>query len=323
MNPQITMCIGTLGQGIWRSTDSGKSWERVRQELYSESAVRALVAHPEDSSIIYAGVDDGIYRSTDQGKRWERLESPMNETPIWSLAIDPADPNTLFAGTRPAALFRSKDAGRTWTQLAVDIAAECPNVRIPRVTALVVDPLDPHNVWAGIEVDGVRRSRDGGDTWEVVTGGITDADIHNLAISVGPPKTLLTITPREIFISTDDGDTWEPAHASEQVAIPYCRAVAVKTDDPQVLYLGNGESAFGGAGAVHRSRDRGRTWEVLPLPVTPNGTVWDLATHASDPNFLLASTVNGQVFCSADAGSSWSKLHREFGEIHALAWMAN
>jgi photosystem II stability/assembly factor-like uncharacterized protein len=186
-----------------------------------------------------------------------------------------------------------------------------------------VDPLEPHHIWAGIEVDGVRRSQDGGDTWTKVTGGITDPDIHNLAITIGPPKTLLTITPREIFASTDDGVSWEAVKASQQVSIPYCRAVAVKTDDPQVLYLGNGESAFGGRGALHRSRDRGRTWESLPLPVVPNGTVWDLATHASDPNFLMASTVNGQVFCSDDAGASWSKLPREFGEVHALAWVAN
>ncbi len=323
MNHHVTICIGTLGQGIWRSTDSGNTWERVRQGLYSESAVRSLVVHPQDASTIYAGVDDGIYRSTDQGESWEHLESPMDDIPIWALAIDPADPNILFAGTRPAALFRSKNAGKTWDKLAVDIAAECPNVRIPRVTALVVDPLEPRNIWAGIEVDGVRRSRDGGDTWDTVTGGITDPDIHNLTITVGPPKTLLTITPREIFASTDDGVTWEPVDAGRQVAIPYCRAVAIKSDDPQVLYLGNGESAFGGTGALHRSRDRGQTWEALSLPVTPNGTVWDLATHASDPNFLLASTVNGQVFCSADAGASWSKLNREFGEVHALAWVAN
>jgi photosystem II stability/assembly factor-like uncharacterized protein len=74
---------------------------------------------------------------------------------------------------------------------------------------------------------------------------------------------------------------------------------------------------------LHRSRDRGQTWEALSLSVAPNGTIWNLATHASDPNFLLASTVNGQVFCSADAGASWSKFNREFGEVHALAWVAH
>ena len=38
---------------------------------------------------------------------------------------------------------------------------------------------------------------------------------------------------------------------------------------------------------------------------------------------FVGKTVNDQVFCSADAGSSWSKLNREFGEVHALAWVAN
>jgi photosystem II stability/assembly factor-like uncharacterized protein len=52
MGKDFTICIGTLGQGIWRSTDGGDTWVRVRQELYSESAVRAFAVHPRDSSII-------------------------------------------------------------------------------------------------------------------------------------------------------------------------------------------------------------------------------------------------------------------------------
>ena len=247
----------------------------------------------------------------------------MNGIPIWALAIDPVDPNIIFAGTRPSALFRSKDGGQTWKKLSVELAETCPAVIIPRVTALLVDPVDHNNIWAGVEVDGVRRSKDGGDTWEVVNGGLTDPDIHNLTITVGPPKTLLTITPREVFSSTDDGATWSTVGAGNQVSIPYCRAVAVKADDPQVIFMGNGDSAFGGQGALHRSRDRGTTWEALPLPVKPNGTIWDLATHPSDPDFILASTINGQVFYSADAGDSWAKIGREFGEVHALAWVSD
>ena len=323
MTQNATICVGTLGQGIWRSSDGGATWLRVRHGLYSESAVRALAVHPSDARIMYCGADSGVYRSEDSGEHWERLDSPMNEIPIWALAIDPVDPNIIFAGTRPAALFRSTDGGQHWDKLSVQIAEECPNVGIPRVTALVVDPVDHEHIWAGLEVDGVRHSKDGGTTWEVVTSGVTDPDIHNLAITVGPPKTLLTITPREIFSSTDNGATWEPVQVRSQVSIPYCRGVLVKADDPQVIYLGNGESAFGGLGALHRSRDRGQTWETLPLPLAPNGTIWNLATHAADPDFLLASSVNGEVFCSTDAGDSWSKFAREFGEVHALIWVPN
>ncbi len=323
MARDITICVGTIGQGIWRTIDGGETWERVRQGLYTESAVRSLVIHPQDTSIMYAGAESGIYRSEDKGASWEKLKSPMNEIPIWTLAIDPVDPNIIFAGTRPSALFRSRDGGLNWQKLTVELADECPAVIIPRVTALMVDPVAHNNVWAGVEVDGVRHSKDGGDTWEVVKKGVTDPDIHNFTITVGPPKTLLTITPREIFSSTDNGVEWEPVGVARQVSIPYCRGIVVKPDDPQVIYMGNGESAFGGVGAIHRSGDMGKTWETLPIPVEPNGTVWDLAAHPADSDFLLASTVNGQVFYTADGGDSWTKFKRDFGEVHALAWVPN
>ena len=257
MAKDVTICVGTLGQGIWRTGDGGNSWARIRKGIYGECAVRALAVHPRDSRVMYAGTDVGIYRSETRGEGWEMLDSPMNEMQIGSIAIDPVDPDIIFAGTRPGALFRTKDGGLKWDSLSVEIAEECPAVLIPRVTALVVDPVDHNNVWAGMEVDGVRRSRDGGDTWELVTNGVTDPDIHSMTITVGPPKTLLTVTPREVFSSTDDGDTWQPVGAGKQVSIPHCRIVAVKQDDPQVVYMGNGESAFSGQGALHRSRDRG------------------------------------------------------------------
>src|SRR5213594_2502797 len=197
MTKYATICVGTLGQGIWRSSDGGDTWLRVRHGLYSESAVRALAVHPSDARIMYCGADSGIYRSEDKGEHWERLDSPMNELPVWALAIDPVDPNILFAGTRPSALFRSKDGGRRWQKLEVEMAAECPDVRIPRVTSLVVDPSDHNIIWAGVEVDGVRRSLDGGETWPRIPEGISIPDIHDIAVSPVAPKTVIVNTNRE------------------------------------------------------------------------------------------------------------------------------
>ncbi len=82
------------------------------------------------------------------------------------------------------------------------MAKDCPNVRIPRVTALAVDPSDHRIVWAGVEVDGVRRSMDGGDTWQVITNGINDPDIHDVGVVVNGSTKVLTTTPHEIFASS-------------------------------------------------------------------------------------------------------------------------
>ena len=66
MTQNATICVGTLGQGIWRSSDGGDTWLRVRHGLYSESAVRALAVHPSDARIMYCGADSGVYRSEGQ-----------------------------------------------------------------------------------------------------------------------------------------------------------------------------------------------------------------------------------------------------------------
>lgn len=52
MTQNATICVGTLGQGIWRSSDGGTTWLRVRHGLYSESAVRALAVHPSDARTV-------------------------------------------------------------------------------------------------------------------------------------------------------------------------------------------------------------------------------------------------------------------------------
>jgi photosystem II stability/assembly factor-like uncharacterized protein len=72
---------------------------------------------------------------------------------------------------------------------------------------------------------------------------------------------------------------------------------------------------------VLRSRDYGATWETLALPAQPNATMWGLATHPADANRILAFSLFGEVYISDDAGESWRKVAREFGEIRTAAWL--
>ena len=98
MAQDVTICVGTVGTGIWRSPDGGESWAQVRAGLWGESRVYGLTVHPEDPHVLYAGTDDGIYWSADRGQRFERLNSPMNGMHVWKIAVDPVAPQTLFAG---------------------------------------------------------------------------------------------------------------------------------------------------------------------------------------------------------------------------------
>jgi photosystem II stability/assembly factor-like uncharacterized protein len=295
----------------------------VHKGLWFESRVFSLAVHPRDPRIAYAGADDGIYRSQDRGASFERLDSPMNGLAVWKVALDPAEPNILFAGTRPAALFRSRDGGQRWEKLEVEMAAECPNVRIPRVTSLAVDPSDHAIIWAGIEVDGVRRSLDGGETWARIDGGLHIPDIHDIAVSLATPKTVVVAANLEIFVSTDTGKSWHGLGVSKRFSFPYCRGLALRADNPQVLFVATGDEAIGSTGGIQRSRDCGQSWQLLPLPVEPNTPIWAFATHAADPNRIIACSHYGELFVSSDGGDSWEKLRREFAEVRSLAWTPN
>ena len=322
MAKNFSIHVGTIGTGLLHSSDGGATWGRAGG-IWGDSRVFAVAASPKDPSRIYAGTDEGIYRSNDNGNSYEHLSSPMDSLHVWKIAIDPVDPDTVFAGTSPSALFRSNDGGDSWEKLDVDMAEECPNVRMPRVTALEIDPSDHRIIWAGVEVDGVRRSLDGGDTWTRISGGVDDPDIHGMAISLADPKTVFVSTPREVFTSTDTGESWQGLAVGSKFSLKYCRDITVKQNDPNTMFVAAGDGAFGATGNIQRSTDRGQTWEKISLPVEPNTPMWAFATNAADPDLILSCSHYGQLFASADGGDWWVKLRKEFTEIRGMAWTPN
>jgi photosystem II stability/assembly factor-like uncharacterized protein len=322
MAANYSICLGTAGWGVWHSPDAGKSWVRHRSPFPLNSRIQALAVHPTEPQTIFAGGDTGLFVSHSGGAKWERVGAQGDLPTIWSLAIDPADPRILFAGTRPAGVYRTRDGGQRWERLSVDIASEC-SIGTPFVTGVMVDPADHRAIWAGVEIDGVFRSLDGGETWTHVEKGLYDPDIHAMAIAATRPQRVYASTAREMFASVDMGETWTPLGVKAKWPLPYARGMAVKADDPQVLFAGCGETTTGEKGYVLRSPDMGETWEMLRLPTQPNSTIWGLATHPADANRILAFSLFGEVYVSDDGGDSWGKIAREFGEIRAAAWLPN
>jgi hypothetical protein len=325
MAHDYTLCIGTVGGGLSCSPDGGKTWNRIRQPIPSECNVRALTVYPDTPHRILAGTDVGLYRSENAGGLWEKLESPMDGIQIWSVTVHPTDPDTIFVGTRPDA-FRSRDGGKTWHALSLGVTMPCP-IGIPRTTNLIVDPRDHRTIWAGIEVDGVYKSLDGGDTWRHLPALGPDpfhGDIHGLALRVTPPTAVYATTPFGIATSTDEGESWKyryfpKFHDSDSRS--YCRGVILKADDPDVIFVGNGDTIPGVTGTIQRSTDGGQSWEAIQLPVEPNSVMYWFATHASLPHVIAAASLYGYVYVSSDGGESWQKLRKEFGEIRTLAVM--
>jgi len=319
---QHRLYVGTIGEGLWRSTDGGDTFRRSCDGMFVECHIRALAVHPNDPKVLYLGTEQGLFRSNDGADNWSRVESPLNGLQIWSIAILPKQPDVILVGTCPPRLFRSGDGGKSWSEPAVRFVQECPRIMYNRVTTLVADPDDPATVWAGVEIDGLHVSSDGGQTWEPRGSGLSSRDIHSLTIvsGHGQPKRWLASTNNDLNLSTDGGFSFKPLQVGRTLPWSYCRGMARKPGQPDVILMGNGDAPPGTSGVVARSTDGGHSWQPATMPGRANSTIWNFATNDADPELIYASSVSGEVYRSLDGGVSWSKLAREFGEIRALAW---
>jgi photosystem II stability/assembly factor-like uncharacterized protein len=330
----FTICVGTVGAGVWYSPNGGEKWRRSKMNLPfhaepGEIQIRALAVYPQDPNRILAGSEVGLYRSEDKGATWDLVESPIEDyAQIWSVAVHPTNPDIIFAGTKPPGLHRSTDGGKHWEKLPIPIAERC-FAGAPKVTNIVFDPRDHRSVWVGVEIDGVYCSRDGGDTWTHLPplgDNFLNQDVHGLTIGLGKPTKLHVTTPDGIWTSTTEGESWT-LHGFprffERDKISYCRGVALKQGNPDVIFVGNGDFIPGRTGAIQRSTDGGETWEAAKLPTEPNSTIYWFGTHPADPEIIVANSLHGYVYTSTNGGESWNKVQQEFGEIRAIAWAPN
>lgn len=329
MADPMTILVATAGQGILRSKDDGRSWLRldIDQDIDFDGVVRCLAPHPIEPRTVFAGTERGLCRSDDAGETWKRIDSALNDYSIWSLAFDDRDPNLIYAGTGSpsrARVFRSRDGGHSWELLPLEMPERCAGVGRPRFTAVAIDPLERRAIWAGVEESGLFRSRDGGENWERVDGrgdGIANSDIHSIVILPGSPKTVVVVVVNAIYTSTDDGNTWAGLNAKDAFGLRYSRVLAPVAGSACELILGIGDGTPGTTSAVLRSRDAGRTWQILPLPVQPNSCFWAIGTNRANPKRIFMGTKYGDLFRTENGGDSWRKEWREFSEITDLLWV--
>jgi photosystem II stability/assembly factor-like uncharacterized protein len=309
--------VGTIGEGVFRSLDGGVSFQRAAAGMFVECHVRALVVHPREPRVLYLGSEHGLFRSENGGDVWQRIESPLNGKQVWSILNSPHRPDTLLVGTCPSRLYRSDDGGRSWSEPVVEMEQGCPGILHTRVTSLAADPNDAETYWAGVEIDGLRRSRDGGRTWQALGKGLSSRDIHTIVVL---PGRVVVTTNNDVNVSDDDGESWQPLGLGKVMPSPYFRGLAQPAQRPGSLLLGNGDAPPGCVGAIGLSRDGGKTWTKPRMPGPANSTVWNFAVHPAAPALIYASSVSGEVYHSQDGGETWDKLAREFGEIRGLAW---
>jgi photosystem II stability/assembly factor-like uncharacterized protein len=325
---QSYVYIGLAGEGehldaggLYRCAYGDTNWEPLRVGLPQHPQVRALAMHPSAPQILYAGTQAGVYRSDDQGEHWQALEAPRPGHDVWSLTLHPRNPNILYAGYEPCAIYRSEDGGAHWQPMQTDevifphITTVLPPV-CKRVIGMAIDPSDPQDMYAAIEVGGVLASRDGGARWTSITNGPytrnNTLDVHGVQVSAAAPGVVYMVTQIAMFRGRNRGQLWE--HVQVEDLFPggsYCRDLRVAPDDPQTLYLAAGAGGGGApkgtpeAGVLFRSRDLGTTWHRVDIGATPPSRMASIAIDAAQPSRVYCCSQRGHVYGSQDGGESW------------------
>jgi photosystem II stability/assembly factor-like uncharacterized protein len=310
------------GNGIYKSTDAGKTWKHVWQQ---EGQIGTMVVHPKNPDIAYAAVlghafgpnpERGVYRTTDGGKSWQHVLYKDPDTGASDVCLDPSNPRILFAGLwqarrRPweftsggpgSGLYLSRDGGDTWQQLTgKEGPPGTPGKGLPEgmwgKIGAAVAPSDGKRVYALIEADkgGLYRSDDGGDSWTLINPGryLQQRAWYYSTLTVDPQSPDVVWCPQvPLLKSIDGGKTFKKvkgAHHGDNHDIWI---------DPR-----NHKRMIGGNdGGVDLSLDGGETWYAPPLPIAQfyhiavdndlpyrvSGAMQDLGT-ASGPSNSLSS----------------------------------
>jgi photosystem II stability/assembly factor-like uncharacterized protein len=223
---------GSYGNGLFRSTDEGRSWSRVEAGL-TASAFRFL--GPVGGALLAGTEPARIFRSDDGGATWSELDgiTRIDAHERWFLPYSPragavrniyGGDGRLLAAAEVAGLLRSEDGGATWVCEPVDGDDDLHHV--------TGHPDDPDLLYASMGTaslnddsarhGGIARSRDGGRTWEHVE---TDYTRATLVPPTRPDLLLAGPAPQvgrggRIVVSADGGDSWQPAAMGIDVPMP-------------------------------------------------------------------------------------------------------
>lgn len=340
---ESTLLAGAVtadGSGLFRRKPGQADWEPLTNGLPDRVKIYSIVEG--QGGTLFIGAHQGVYRSDDGGDSWADMRVPADGRPIYSMLIHPGQPDTIYAGSDPAAIYESGDGGATWRRLATVQPAGAITGCFPvRVLKMAIDPNDTGHIYAALEVGGVIRSLDGGESWEDISAGLIELshephlrncilsddltegmmDLHALTVSAARPGTLWVANRMGLFVSEDRGDHWREFGIGRFSDLQYGRDLMVSPHDPSVFVAALSDSSRGVAGSVYRSDDTGDNWQRIDHDISIDSTLMSVTVSPHDPKRIFCGARLGQIFGTEDGGKNWVSLPLPEGvqDVRAVA----
>jgi photosystem II stability/assembly factor-like uncharacterized protein len=270
----------SIGNGVYKSTDAGKTWKHMGLEKTGRIGRVAIDANDPDTVFIAAlghcygpQRERGVYRTKDGGKTWEHVLFVGEDTGCFEIAMDPTNSRILFAGMWPlvihtwgrfsggpnGGIWKSTDGGDTWTRLT---GRGLPSPPLGKI-GLAIAQSNPQVVYALIETGqpnrGVLwRSNDAGENWRLVSTNrlLNERPHYASRIMVNPAD-----EDEVYFAANSQSRTLDGGYTSETV--PWsgdCHDMWADPKNPDRLMISDD-------GVAIISLNRGKTWQRVSLPV--------------------------------------------------------
>jgi photosystem II stability/assembly factor-like uncharacterized protein len=326
--------FGSVGGGVWKSTNSGRTWVPIF-DSQPIASIGAIAVSPSNPATVYVGSGEadmrsqisygnGVYKSTDAGKTWSHLGLDATRQ-IGRVLVDPRNPNTVFVaalghayGANPdRGLFRSRDGGATWQKVlfknddvgAIDVGFDSQNSRII-YAALWNTRRPPWSIYPPSygPGGGLFKSIDGGDTWQPLTNGLPSDALGRIGIAVAATShnrvyAIVDAKAGGLYRSDDAGSSWTLISDDKRIwgrGWYFCKVVA----DPK-----NADTLYVSNTSVYKSTDAGKHWTAIKG--APGGDDYhQLWIYPDDPNRMILASAQGAVV-SEDGALTWSSWYNQ------------
>lgn len=265
------MIYAASAKGIYKSSDTGKPWQRLSMIRGTEASVNVISIDPKNIDTIYAGTKNGLYKSADGGSEWKSIFEGLypQEKDIRRIVIDRADTNRIYSGTGKG-LFITRNAGLSWGRLSFgEISKQAINF-------IAQDPVNPDIIYVAAAT-GVFKSNN---------RGLSFKRIFSVAAQTQEDET-----------DEDSQDAGDDETATYSNKTPNC--IAIDSQDAKKIYIGTNSGVFA-------SSDSGETWEQLPGAGLLNNYVMFLVS--TKDGSLCAATRNG-IFRLPRPYQRWNEIY--------------
>lgn len=332
----------SVGDGIYRSTDAGRTWAHLG--LRDGQQIPDLAIDPHDPNRVFAAVlghpygsnpERGIYRSLDGGKSWQRVLFKDQDTGGSAVAIDPSQPQTLYAalwqdrlgpwedknqfqGTG-GGLFKSTDGGTTWRKLTHGLPDSTSQVNVticasrPDRLYAVVGTNEPgdYSSAAGL---GVFRSDDAGESWTRITTDprpalrIGGGDLPVLRADPSNPDVVYS-TGIVTMKSVDGGREWQPLRGAPG-GDDY-QNIWINPSHPDIIGLVSDQGAV-------VTLNGGRTWSSWFNQ--PTAQLYHVSTSPTFPYRVCGGQQESGSVCISSRGNDGSVTSRDWHPVGAIEY---